>query len=57
MVRSLVVIRADLPTPDAVIVRRPDGGFVIVADTSLDEHLVEQLSAEAPTLKNGFDLC
>lgn len=47
------VIRADLPSPDAVIVRQPTGELVVVADHRVNEQFVQQLVREAPHVRDG----
>lgn len=47
------VIRADLPTPDAVIVRQPSGETVVVADPRVDEQFVQRCLLEAPHVRDG----
>lgn len=46
------IIRADLPTPDAVIVRTAAGELVVVADTRLSDAHVQGLAREAPHLRD-----
>lgn len=50
---NVTVIRADLPTPDAVIVRCPNGRTYLVADHRLSDELIYRYAAEAPTLNGG----
>lgn len=47
------IIRADLPKPDAVIVRRPDGSLYVIADTRLSDARVEECAREAPHCRDG----
>lgn len=47
------VIRAHLPTPDAVIVRCPSGETVVVADPRVDEQFVQRCLLEAPHVRDG----
>lgn len=46
------VIRAALPTPDAVIVREANGDLFVVADQSLPDDYVQTLVNEAPHLRD-----
>lgn len=50
------VIRTDLPTPDAVIVRQPCGELVVVADPRVPDSFVETLMLEAPHCRDGRPL-
>lgn len=47
------IIRAELPTPDAVIVRTAAGELLVVADTSLSDARVQELAREAPHCRSG----
>ena len=47
------IIRAALPTPDAVIVRSCDGGLYVVVDHSVPDHTVQTLLREAPHCRDG----
>lgn len=46
------IIRACLPTPDAVIVRDA-GGVYVVADVSLSDERVDEIAREAPHVRDG----
>lgn len=46
------VIRAALPTPDAVIVREANGDLFVVADESLSDEYVATLVHEAPHVRD-----
>ncbi len=47
------IIRAALPYPDAVIVRKPDGRLYVFADESLSDARVAELVSEAPHCRDG----
>lgn len=51
--KAPTIIRAQLPTPDAVIVRKPDGRLYVVADVSLSDQRVKDLALEAPHVRDG----
>lgn len=46
------IIRAELPTPDAVIVRTVGGELLLVADTRLSDARVDELAREAPHVRD-----
>lgn len=46
------IIRTELPTPDAVIVRTAAGELLIVADTRLSDEHVQALALEAPHVRD-----
>lgn len=47
------MIRANLPTPDAVIVRQPDGSLYVVADHTVPAERVDELKREAVHCRDG----
>lgn len=50
------VIRTDLPTPDAVIVRKQTGELVVVVDHRVEDWRLAQYLREAPHCRNGRPL-
>ena len=53
MTPAPTVIRANLPTPDAVIVRQPDGSLYVVADHTVPAERVDELKREAVHCRDG----
>ena len=50
------IIKADLPYPDAVIVREPDGTLYVVAHESWSDEDIARCVREAPHLRNGLPI-
>jgi hypothetical protein len=57
-VQAPTIIRAQLPTPDAVIVRTAGGELLVVADLRLSDAQVDELAREAPHVRDcGRAIC